>query len=134
MQRLDDIGKLILRLALGVLILMHGLAKLMNGATGIIALVSANGWPAWIGYGVFIGEGLAPALIILGVITRLGGLAIAVNMTIAIYLAHSHQLFAIDKTGGWLLELQGIYLFCGLAVMLLGAGKFSLGGARGKLN
>ena len=32
---LDDIGKLVLRLALGILILLHGIAKLMNGIAPI---------------------------------------------------------------------------------------------------
>jgi putative oxidoreductase len=109
MNNLDDIGKLILRLSVGILLLMHGLFKLMHGIAGISALIHANGWPVWIAYGVYIGE-------------------------IAIYLAHSHQLFQLTKTGGWLLELQGLYLFGALAIALLGAGRFSVGGTRGRMN
>jgi len=45
---------------------------------------------------------------------------------------HMADLFALTKQGGWALELQGLYLFGALAVVLLGAGRFSLGGLRGR--
>jgi putative oxidoreductase len=134
MNNLDDIGKLILRLSVGILLLMHGLFKLMHGIAGISALIHANGWPVWIAYGVYIGEIIAPALLILGLVTRASAVVIVLNMLIAIYLAHSHQLFQLTKTGGWLLELQGLYLFGALAIALLGAGRFSIGGTRGRMN
>lgn len=134
MNHYDDIGKLVLRLSVGILLLMHGLFKLMHGITGISALVQANGWPVWIAYGVFIGEIIAPALLILGLLTRASAVVIVLNMLIAVYLAHSHQLFHLTKSGGWLLELQGLYLFGALAIALLGAGRFSVGGARGRMN
>ncbi|MCC7225311.1 MAG: DoxX family protein [Burkholderiaceae bacterium] len=135
MQNTDDLGKLLLRVSLGVLLLMHGTAKVMNGVpAGIIANVLSHGWPAWIAYGVFIGEVLAPALIILGVLTRVGGLIIAFNMAVAVYLVHMPHLTEIASTGGWRLALQGMYFSGGLCVALLGAGRFSLGGARGRFN
>ncbi len=134
MNHYDDIGKLILRLSVGILLLMHGLFKLMHGIAGISALVQANGWPVWMAYGVFIGEIIAPALLILGLLTRASAVVIVLNMLIAVYLAHSHQLFHLTKSGGWLLELQGLYLFGALAIALLGAGRFSVGGARGRMN
>ncbi len=134
MNNFDDIGKLILRLSVGILLLMHGLFKLMHGIAGISALIQANGWPVWIAYGVYIGEIIAPALLILGLVTRASAVVIVLNMLIAIYLAHSHQLFHLTKSGGWLLELQGLYLFGALAITFLGAGRFSIGGTRGRMN
>ena len=134
MLRADDLGKLILRLMLGILLLMHGLHKLMNGLEGIHAIVSTNGWPYWMAYGVLIGEVLAPALIILGVLTRLGAVVIAVNMMVAVFLAHGHQLLQLTKTGGWILELQGMFFLSAIVVALIGAGQYSLGGTRGRFN
>lgn len=134
MNRYDDIGKLVLRLSIGILLLMHGLHKLMHGIGGISAMVQANGWPLWVAYGVFIGEIIAPVLMIVGLMTRLSAFVVVMNMLVAIYLAHSHQLFHLTKNGGWLLELQGLYLFGALAISLLGAGRFSVGGAHGRLN
>lgn len=134
MNRYDDIGKLVLRLSLGILMLMHGLHKLMYGISGISAMVQANGWPVWVSYGVFVGEIIAPVLIIIGLLTRASALVLVINMIVAVYLAHSHQLFHLTKTGGWLLELQGLYLFGALAIALIGAGRFSVGGSQGRLN
>jgi putative oxidoreductase len=48
--------------------------------------------------------------------------------------AHPSQLDELSRSGGWALELQGFYFFTAVAIMLLGAGKLSVGGANGKLN
>lgn len=134
MNRFDDAGKLLLRLTIGILLLMHGLFKLANGIDGITTLILAQGWPAWLAFGVFIGEIIAPSLLIIGVLTRAGALVIVFNMGLAIYLAHASQLLSLTKTGGWALELQGLFLLGALVVALLGAGRFSLGGSHGRLN
>jgi len=134
MNRFDDAGKLLLRLTIGVLLLMHGLFKLANGIDTITTLVQAQGWPAWIAFGVFIGEIIAPSLLIIGVLTRAGALVIVFNMGLAIYLAHASQILTLTKTGGWALELQGLFMMGALVVALLGAGRFSLGGSHGRLN
>jgi putative oxidoreductase len=134
MNRFDDAGKLLLRLTIGILLLMHGLFKLANGIDSITTLVLAQGWPAWLAFGVFIGEIIAPSLLIIGVLTRAGALVIVFNMGLAIYLAHASQILSLTKTGGWALELQGLFLMGALVVALLGAGRFSLGGAHGRLN
>ncbi len=134
MNRFDDAGKLILRLTVGFLMLAHGLHKLINGIDGISALVATNGWPSALAYGVYIGEIVAPTLIILGVLTRPAALVLAFNMVIAVYLAHSHQLLQLTKTGGWFLELQAFFLLGALCIALLGAGRFSLAGPRGRFN
>jgi putative oxidoreductase len=75
---------------------------------------------------VFVGEVLAPLLVILGFYARIGGAIMAINMVVAIALAHSSQLFGIGKTGGWELELQGFFLFTSVAVALMSPGKFSI--------
>ena len=131
---LDDLGKLVLRLSVGLLMLMHGIAKIMNGVGGIERMVASVGLPGFMGWAVYIGEVIAPLLLILGVYTRLGGLLLFANMVVAIALAHSHQLTQLSGTGGWQLELQGLFLFGGLAVALLGAGRYSLGGKNGRMN
>ena len=53
---------------------------------------------------------------------------------VAIWLAHAGQIATIGKTGGWALELQGMFLFGAIAVAFLGAGRFSLGGTMGRYN
>ncbi|PWK85280.1 hypothetical protein [Fulvimonas soli] len=55
-------------------------------------------------------------------------------MLVAIALVHLGQFFTLADTGGWALELQGMYLGAALAVALLGAGRFSAGGSGGRWN
>jgi len=97
-------------------------------------MVAAHGWPAFVAYGVYVGEVLAPILLILGIFTRPAALVAAVNMIVAILLAHKAQIFSLSTTGGWSLELQGLFLFGSIAIALLGAGRYSLGGAGGRYN
>lgn len=122
----DDLGKLVLRLTLGILTLLHGIAKMRYGVSGIEGMVVGHGLPGFLAYGVFIGEVFAPLLVIMGFYARIGGLIIAVNMVVAIALAHSAQLFDIGKSGGWALELQGFFLLTGIVVALIGPGKFAI--------
>lgn len=130
----DDLGKLVLRLTLGILLLFHGMAKLSHGVGGIEGMVAAHGLPGFLGWAVYIGEVVAPILLIIGVYARAAGVLVVLNMLVAIALVHSGQLFELGRSGGWQLELQGFYLFCGLAVALLGAGGYSLGRTSGKWN
>lgn len=130
----DDLGRLILRLSLGILVLMHGIAKLFGGIGGIENMLTAQGFPAFFAWGAYLGEVVGPILVIVGIYCRLGALLIAANMLVAIILAHSHQLFMITRTGGWQLELQGMFLFAALGLALLGAGAYSLGGRNGRWN
>jgi len=122
----DDLGKLLLRLVLGIFMLFHGYAKIVKGVSGIEASVITAGLPAWVAYGVYIGEVIAPLLVILGFYARIGGLIIAVNMIFAISLSHTSQLFDLGRSGGWALELQGFFLLTGLVVALIGPGRFSI--------
>lgn len=130
----DDLGKFLLRLTIGILILLHGVSKLSSGVGWLQGMLASQGWPAFFAWGVYLGEVLAPILIILGVYTRAGAALIAINMLFAIGLAHSNEIFAITKTGGWAIELQGLFLFGSIAIMLLGAGRLSLGGNGARWN
>jgi len=123
---MTDTGKLILRLALGALILLHGIAKLGSGIEGIARMVTGAGLPEWVAWGVYVGEILAPLMVLAGWFARIGAAIIAVNMVFAVALAHRAELFDLGATGGWALELQGMYLFTAIAVACLGPGRYSL--------
>lgn len=122
----DSAGKLILRVALGVLILLHGIAKVRSGIGGISGMVTGMGLPSWVAYGVYVGEVLAPLLLIVGWYSRLAAAVIAINMVFAVTLAHRSQLFDLGNSGGWALELQGMYLFAALALAMLGPGRYAV--------
>jgi putative oxidoreductase len=130
----EDLGKFILRVILAILILFHGISKILHGIDPIIGMIVKTGLPPTVAYLVYFGEVLAPALVLIGLWTRPAAIVIAINMTVAVLLVHTSQFFTLAKSGGWALELQGMYFFCALAVALLGAGRFSIGGADGKLN
>ena len=126
MSTSEDIGKLVLRVTLAVLILLHGISKLQNGIDFISGLVSGAGLPSAFAYLVYIGEVVAPLLVLIGLFTRPAALLIAINMIVAIVLVHMGELFTLTNSGGWALELQGMFLFTAIAISLLGAGRYSL--------
>ncbi len=65
-------------------------------------------------------------MVILGLYSRLGALAIVLNMIFAVSLAHTGDLMMVNQFGGWAVELQAFYLFGGLAVAFLGSGRLAL--------
>ena len=123
---LNDTGKLVLRLTLGILILLHGIAKLTNGIAPIEGMVTGMGMPAVLAYGVYVGEIVGPLLLIVGFYARIGAAIIAINMLVAIALAHSNEIASLGQTGGWALELQGMFLFTAIALMLMGPGRLGI--------
>ncbi|MBI3368029.1 MAG: DoxX family protein [Burkholderiales bacterium] len=129
-----DAGKLLLRVLIGALILLHGIAKIKSGPAMMIDTVTRAGLPEALAYAVYVGEVVAPLLMIVGSFTRLAALIIAGHMATAVALAHVQQLLTLAPSGGWAVELQALYLFGALAVALLGAGRFSAGGTFGRWN
>lgn len=121
----QDIGKLILRISLGVLVFLHGISKLEGGLDGIFQLVETQGFPAFFAYGVIIGEVIAPLLVVAGFFSRIGGILIAINMVFALYLVHQGDFGRLNEQGGWAIELQVMYLSTAAAIALLGPGKWA---------
>jgi putative oxidoreductase len=122
----NDLGKLVLRLTLGIFMLLHGIAKISGGTEGIGKMLEGIGLPAFFAYGVYVGEVIAPVLVILGLYARIGAALIVVNMLFALLLVHRAEVFLIGKSGGWALELQGFFLFTALALVLMGPGRYSV--------
>lgn len=130
----DELGKFVLRVSVGGMLFLHGFGKLLNGIAPIERIVMASGWPAIFAWGVFLGELIGPALMVLGIYTRLGAALATINMCVAIMLAHRAEIFQLNAMWAWRLELQGLFLFGSLAVVFLGAGRYSLGGKGGRWN
>ena len=124
----ESTGKFILRLTVGILLLFHGVSKLLHpAALGFIKThLIQLGLPPVVAYGVYVGEVIAPLMLVFGLFSRLAGLIVAVNMVFAILLVHTGDLFSLTKNGGWALQLEGFFLLCGLVIFFLGSGRFAV--------
>lgn len=131
----NDAGKLILRLAVGVLMAFHGLSKLRHGVAWMAGPLSAHHLPAALAYGVYVAEVVAPVLLILGLFTRFAGAVIAFDMMMALYLVVGGKAFTLDKqTGALFSELQFLYMLGGIAIAFLGSGRYALSKGKGRLD
>ncbi|ATA23112.1 GntR family transcriptional regulator [Brenneria goodwinii] len=120
-----DFGKLLLRLSFSILMLFHGWHKLHGGIGAIEGMLTSSGLPAFIAYGVFVGEIITPVLMILGIFTRPSALIFSLTMVAATYLS-TPNLFLLTKTGAWIAEPAAVFFFAGLAIAFLGSGKYSV--------
>lgn len=125
MNASEDLGKLLLRIAIGGLMIFHGISKL-NGIDGIISAFSGVGLPGFLGYLVYLGELIAPLMLIIGFRSRVAGLLVAGTMLVAVLLAHSGDVFTLTDHGAWGVELQGLYFLGGLAIYFLGGGSLAV--------
>jgi putative oxidoreductase len=120
-----DIAKLILRVSVGVLILFHGVHKLIHGIAGVHSLVVHAGLPGFFAYGVYVGELIAPIFIILGLYARIASSILFVNMFVAIYLAYGFH-WSLSSHGGLSFETPLLFLIMSLLVVLLGSGRYAV--------
>jgi putative oxidoreductase len=123
---MEDIGKLILRLTTAGLILFHGISKIIHGVSFIGSALASHGLPAFIAYGVYIGEVVAPLFIIAGMWTRIASLVVVFNMIVAIALEAHRNTFILRPTGAWGLEAEAFYLLTALVIFLIGSGKYGI--------
>ena len=130
----DDLARLILRVGFGVLIMFHGMYKVRYGVGDIQKALLATGLPPVLSYGVFVGELVAPALMILGAFTRPAAVVLAGTMVFAMYLMYADHFGVLTANGGWGVELPCVYFLAATAVALMGPGRFSVGKRGGWLN
>ncbi len=129
----DDAGKLLLRLAVGGLMLFHGVSKLIHGIGWLMGMLNGMGLPGLFGLGVYIGEVVGPILLIFGFKTRLAALVVAFDMLMAVLLALRSQIFSVKEMGGgWGIELEAFFFLGSIAIYYLGAGKYSVSKGQGR--
>lgn len=121
-----DTAKFILRLSVGIMMLFHGVDKIINGIGGVKHLTTSAGLPEFLAYGVYVGEVVVPILIILGLYARIASLILAFNMSVAIFLANGSSVFVLGKHGAPLIELPFLYLVMSILIFLLGSGKYAV--------
>lgn len=117
---LSAFGLLVLRVVVGFVFLLHGLAKLKNPK----AMAQGMGWSvAGISLLGFV-ETASGLLMIVGLLTQLAALLLGLVMIGAWYykVFKWHKKFTGD--GGW--ELDLILLAANVAILLSGAGAWAL--------
>lgn len=122
----QHIGLFTLRTSIAFTMLIYGITKLINGIEFIKDLLTQYGLPHFIGYGIYIGEIIAPILIIIGFRTKLAGLIFALNCLIAILMVQLPNVFKLNEFGGLAIGPIFIYMMFGLAIFFTGAGKYAL--------
>jgi len=124
-KRNIDVGLLVLRIAIGAMMLFHGIAK-FKGVSGIHEMIEATGLPGFLAYGVYLTEIVAPILILIGFRTRLASIIYAFGVLFALFLVHLGDIFTLNAHGGWGVELLGLYLFGATALVCTGGGKLAI--------
>ena len=125
MNASSDIGKLLLRISIGGLMLFHGINKL-GGIDFIIGKFTALGLPGFLGYLVYLGELIAPILLLIGFRSKIAGLLVSATMVVAVLLVHTGDIFALGSHGESAIEVQLLYFLGGLAIYFLGGGSLAV--------
>lgn len=136
----NDVAGLIARVALGVVILPHGMQKLLGlfGGYGFSATVdffTGMGVPAFIAVLIILGESFGSLFLILGLISRISAAGIALIMLGAVFLVHLPNGFFMNWFGaqkGEGFEYHLLALGLALIVLVRGGGKWSVDSAVSK--
>ncbi len=111
-----------MRLALAAIMIGHGSQKVFGGIPQTMSMMSKIGAPGWMAYMVAAAEFGGGILVLLGLLTRIGGLLIAVDMTVAILKVHLKN--GLLAQGGFQFPLAVFAL--AFALIFLGGGPISL--------
>jgi putative oxidoreductase len=131
----NSIAPLLLRLALGIVMFAHGAQKIFgwfggNGIDGTMQYFTASlGIPGPLAFVALWVELLCGIALVVGVLTRVAALGIAIQMIVAALLVHLPYGFFMNWMGqqqGEGFEYHILAVAMGLALMVLGGGAFSV--------
>jgi putative oxidoreductase len=125
-----DIALLALRLAVGVAFVLHGYPKIQHPLTWMSSTVP--GTPAFLQAIAAFAEFAGGIALVVGFATPLFAFLIACDMLVAIFvvLIPHGAVFVSDDPAKPSFELALIYLVCAVAIILIGAGAYSIDSAR----
>ena len=122
-----DLGILCARLGLGICLFMHGFAKILNGIGGVKSILTKTGLPEIMAYGSYVGEVIAPIMIILGIFSRIGALlVIGTSLTIMCAYHGLGNLLELTNAGGFKAEILYLYIALLLCIIFNGSGKYAI--------
>jgi putative oxidoreductase len=121
-KRLQPFALLVMRLALGAIMIAHGYKKVFGGFHSHQEMVAGLGIPAWMAYLSTGTEFFGGIAIVLGLFTQFFSLAFFIEMLVAIWKVNwKHGLTA---QGGF--EFPMACATIAFALMCFGAGSFAL--------
>lgn len=119
-------GATLLRVTLGVILLAHGLLKvLVFTLPGTAGFFASQGFPAWLAYPVVAGELLGGIALIAGFEARLVALASLPILLGALAVHSGNGWLFTSPNGGW--EYPALLVVLAANVALLGEGAFAFG-------
>lgn len=127
LDRLQPFALLVMRLALGAVMVGHGYHKVFGGLHHHVQVVSSLGLPGWTAYLSAFTEFFGGILVLLGLFTRVAAFAICINMSVAIAKVHFHNGLMGDKGYEFPLALAAL----AFALIFLGAGPIAFDHVRG---
>lgn len=123
LNRLQPLGLLVLRLALGTVMIAHGYGKVFGGMPQFMQMLSHMGIPPWMGYLTAAAEFGGGILLVVGFLTRFAALAIFIDMLVAILRVHlKNGLFS--KNGGF--EFPMVCAAIAFSLIFSGAGPIAI--------
>jgi putative oxidoreductase len=130
----DSLPLLIVRLALGLVMLPHGMQKALGlfggpGFSGTMAMFTSQGMPAALAFLVILGESAGSLGLIVGFLSRIAGFGISCIMLGAIAMVHWQNGFFMNwagKQAGEGFEYHILALGIALAVLVGGGGRASV--------
>ena len=123
---MPNLAKLILRVSLGTLILLHGIFKLTHGIDPIKHIFITHHIPAILAYSIYLVELVGALFLIIGWQSRIWASLIAIEMLCAIYLTKLSSITHLSTNGALSIEREVLFFALALAVALLGSGRFGV--------
>jgi len=130
----DSLSLLVGRLALGIVMLPHGLQKSIGlfgggGFSATMGMFTSQGMPALLAFLVILAESAGSLGLLVGFLTRIGAFGIASVMLGAIGMVHWQNGFFMNwfgKQAGEGFEYHILALGLALALLIGGGGKASV--------
>ena len=122
LDRLQPLALLVMRLALGVVMLAHGYQNTFRHLQEHVHMVMSLGMPAWLGYVSSFAEFFGGLLILAGFFTRPAAFAICTDLIVAIGKVHWRNGLTGDHGYEFPLALAAL----AFALIFFGGGPISL--------
>jgi putative oxidoreductase len=135
LDRLQPLALLLMRLALGAIMVAHGYHKVFGGLHHHAQMVASLGLPAWLGYVSAFTEFFGGLLILVGLFARVAALGVCLDLFVAIWKVHLHNgLIGSPDRPGYEFALAAFAL--AFAIIFFGGGPIAIdhvlrGGGRG---